>query len=109
MKSRPTEQTFFVTVAVAPSPAGLKSATIEKDFTVGHTDAIQRLTFWSHLQRVYVPFSLHNDALPEGTEAFKFVLSRDTTVEDSPEFDCDPHKGCLNSALVKIRDTFDCK
>ena len=109
MKNRPTEQTFFVTVAVAPPPADLKSATINKDFTVGHTDAIQRLTFWSHLQRVYVPFSLHNDELPEGTEAFKFVLSRDTTVEDSPQFGCNPDEDCLDSALIKIRDTFDCK
>ena len=95
---------FSVTVAVKQSPAGLRSATVEKDFTVGRVDAVQRLTFLPYRQVVHVPFQLLNDAIPESTEAFKFTVSRDTTIEGSPSFDCNPDEGCPETTVIKITD-----
>ena len=76
-----SEQTFLVSFQVTDSaPSGTQSATIDQDYRFagpGQTSTID--FFLPTQQRLFFPFELRADILPEGTEAFQASVSPEYT------------------------------
>ena len=107
VKNRATEQTFDVTVEVVELPFG-KSARVGRDFVLDHDDhmnTVKTVSFMPGQQRMYIPFQILADGIPENTEAFHLVMSEmDTVGKDTRGYSCDPTQGCLSSTTVVIND-----